>query len=581
MCAWTTKSDRFGAGPAVQTSSGDLGPGAYVGHGKYDESQNFAPFTSTQERGGSTGAKAASRAPPPGTYDPSLPGAYESGLPKKFVAFKSSAVRFGGGAGPDKEKKPGPGAYRTTPESAGPMAHRTMGVPSTEKKPVLRSFSAPSIPQAHQSYGYEEAPGGRLQRQGPTDGIVGHSGRIGDSVGPGQYGQYEDPKRKAPGGKFGHSSRDGKFNELTPGPGHYIEKRLNRPPKLGSSFASKVERIDEVTKLRMKQDVPGAGQYNASVQSKPSLRETHAEMQFFGSTVERFKKSMAGNVDKTPGPGSYMARPKREKSSATPFNHIADRYDTRPTHNFQKQGGFQQTGPGPGAYQAGTCFGNGVDPESAECAKTFSVLGNSGGLAFGAMTKRFIRADVKPDTVPGPGQYDYDEAVDQAKGDGRPKSAGSKHRGKKVGIPGFQFKSKTPKDGTLQQEIKVADGKPPPGAYDPKPIQEAGAIVRVPGKKEGFLSAAGRFSHSKYGVRVPGPGMYDPPDDKHKSFNRSLSQGVPVRGRSTNLGFTSQADRFGDKPITESHHKTPGPGTYETQPEWVSRTYNCLFGEVL
>jgi hypothetical protein len=383
------------------------------------------------------------------------------------------------------------------------------------------------------------------------------------------------------GGKFGASTRDGQFALETPGPGHYIEKRLNRPPKLGSSFASKVERQDEVARQRIKQEHPGPGQYNSNVATKPSLRETHAELQFFGSTVERFKKGLAAaGTEKTPGPGSYHQRMKREKASATPFNHFADRYDSRPTHNFQKQGGYMQAGPGPGAYntQAVTGFGTGVEGDASECAKTFSVLGNSGGLAFGAMTKRFVRADVKADAVPGPGQYERDES--EGADDARPRSAGARRRAR--GIPGYQFKSKVPQQVVLTEAVKVSDSKPPPGAYDPKPIQEAGAIVRVPGKKEGFLSAAGRFGGKKPSeMTVPGPGMYDPTDLKNKSFNRSMSQAAPVRGRSTNLGFASQADRFQDKPITQQHHITPGPGTYDTQPEWVSRTYNCLFGEVL
>jgi len=316
------------------------------------------------------------------------------------------------------------------------------------------------------------------------------------------------------------------------------------------------------------------------VMTRPSLRETHAEMQFFGSTVERFKKGGASSmVEKTPGPGQYHPRMKREKTNATPFNHIADRQDPRPTHNHMKQGGYQQAGPGPGAYntQVGTGFGNGVEKDSAECAKTFSVLGNSGGLAFGAMCKRFVRPEMKPDAVPGPGQYERDE--NEGASEGRPRSASAKRRGRVV--PGYQFKSKTPKDIVLKNEAKIADTKPPPGAYDPKTAQDAGAIVRVPNKTEGFLSAAGRFGNKLTNMKVPGPGMYNPAQSDHKSFNRSMAQGVPVRGRSTNLGFTSQAERFEDKPITMAHHKTPGPGTYETQPEWVSRTYNCLFGDVL
>jgi len=45
--------------------------------------------------------------------------------------------------------------------------------------------TAPSVPQRHQSYGYEEGEAGELIMQFPAD--RGHTGRPGDTVGPAKY----------------------------------------------------------------------------------------------------------------------------------------------------------------------------------------------------------------------------------------------------------------------------------------------------------------------------------------------------------------------------------------------------------
>ena len=49
----------------------------------------------------------------------------------------------------------------------------------------VRVPSAPSIPVLYQSFGYEEGSNGQLVLQKPLH--VGHSGRSGDTVGPGEY----------------------------------------------------------------------------------------------------------------------------------------------------------------------------------------------------------------------------------------------------------------------------------------------------------------------------------------------------------------------------------------------------------
>lgn len=60
-----------------------------------------------------------------------------------------------------------------------------------------RSPSAPSIPNRHQSYGYEEDPSGKLVMQKSPERI--HTGAKLDTVGPGEYELAGSPlKGKAP-----------------------------------------------------------------------------------------------------------------------------------------------------------------------------------------------------------------------------------------------------------------------------------------------------------------------------------------------------------------------------------------------
>merc|ERR1719253_1371416 len=125
-----------------------------------------------------------------------------------------------------------------------------MGTISIDK-PMLRSSSAPSIPQSHQSYGYEEAGGGRLVRQGPKDPSLFCTGRPDDSAGPGQYSPAaEHIKPRQTHGAFmravARPSPD-TTGGYTPGPGHYQAKAgaleiTSNSYNNGSSFASQSER---------------------------------------------------------------------------------------------------------------------------------------------------------------------------------------------------------------------------------------------------------------------------------------------------------------------------------------------------
>jgi hypothetical protein len=167
MCAWTTKGDRFGAGgiSGGSTAAQHIGPGHYkVSDTVRKGEHGYAPFGSTDPRATSKdkgGDIFGMSGPDPGAYDPQLPGRYDSGLPRKHVPLGGSAIRIEGKA--KQDFRPGPGTYKVDRGAPAIEGSRTMGVISNSQ-PMLRSSSAPSIPMAHQSYGYEEVGGGRLVR---------------------------------------------------------------------------------------------------------------------------------------------------------------------------------------------------------------------------------------------------------------------------------------------------------------------------------------------------------------------------------------------------------------------------------
>mmetsp|Transcript_146887 Transcript_146887/g.256316 ORF Transcript_146887/g.256316 Transcript_146887/m.256316 type:complete len:565 (-) Transcript_146887:71-1765(-) len=562
--AWTAKSERFRL-DGKTAAPDNLGPGSYpITTGIRQADHAYAPFGSTKQRAtaskDSLDGTALQVSPPPGAYDPRPPGAYDSGLPKRHVPFHSSAPRA---EKTGKDLFPGPGQYEVRGKGPPVMESRTMGAPQGEK-PMLRSSSAPSIPRTHQSYGYEEAGGGRLVRQGPKDPTIFLTGRPMECAGP---GHYEIPTML---GKSGSCRNGGRFlsgpartqdkHGDTPGPGHYVKKEFGQsgdPPwRQGSAFASTTDRDRGMTSKDLLEN-PGPGSYAHVRPSRPDLREMRSELQYFGSTVERFKND---GKDARPGPGSYAQKEfaGHTQPNLRGFCHTAERFKE----------GKEVKAPGPGSYDA-----QGTGDAVSGPLGTFSILGNSGGLAFGAMSKRFV--GTSKEEVPGPGQY-----ATPIEDDRGPK--GKRRTGLATTLPSSSFKSATPKDVLTAQFVKDGLQKPPPGAYNPVPVRDQAAVVRLRSKSEGFLSASSRFGGANKVVKfeTPGPGGYTPQKvtggKKVGSFNRSILDGMPTSGRPKGLGFESQDSRF----RTNQSTKVPGPGSYKTDPNWVTKSYNCYFGDL-
>lgn len=526
-----------------------VGPGAYNEERSRSVDISYAPFGTTKVRD-PAGFKLCGA--DPGAYDPKIPGKYECNLPRKNVAFGIGARRDE----PNPlDKNPGPGDYKVDPALPKPQASRTMGEPLRCKKALIyRSSSAPSIPQGHQSYGYEELGDGRLALQGPRDGRNPLTGRLGDSAGPGQYDvHYSSFQTKT--GRFLQASRDVNLKDNSvPGPGHYVVNdkigQVARAPAVQSSFVSQTEKPAPRSK-----DFPGPGAYVPFRVEQKSLREQNPEMQYFGSTVERFKHS---SFSETPGPGSYLAEARRLKPALKPFCSSVDRFKQNAGSNV----------PGPGEYEPT------VESSTSGPTGTVSILGAMGGLAFGSMERRL--KPEKAGTFPGPGEY---HSMGESRSEPSLKDSSSKSRRVRP-LPTTTLKSGVFKD-TGMTASKLSASFPAPGAYDPVHRSEVTAVVRLPPKGEGFLSAGDRFAYHD-GNAAPGPGNYDPQNvlggKKKGTFNRTMLEGVPRSGRPGGLGFDSQSKRF------ESNRKAaflPGPGHYKTDPSWITPTHNIYFGDVI
>lgn len=590
MCAWTTKSDRFGASGSIKpTAAAHIGPGHY----KVDPRQvehGYAPFGSTDPRATSKEKDSndlIGKTPDPGAYNPQLPGKYDPGLPRKHVPLGGCATRIdiSTSAKPKLDFRPGPGAYQVN-QLLGPSEFcRTMGV-VPDDKPMLRSSSAPSIPQSHQSYGYEEVGGGRLVRQGPKDPSLFCTGRPGDSAGPGQYQPTHDAikPRQLNGAFLKGAARTNPYKTEAPGPGHYVAKgSLNvdaNTYNCSASFASCADRGPSKREEKRKGDQPGPGQYIPDRQMRPDLREMRSELQYFGSTVERFKGKPTTAVPEHLGPGSYPA-PASVKVGPPNVRSFASTQE-----RFKLDDVGSNPGPGPGQYViAGLTDDNMSGPLA-----TFSMLGNSGGLAFGTMNKRF-QSEFQDEGKPGPGHYGapggsgIEDADDSAPEELDTKGKSRRKPFKASRLPGSAFASRTPKDVITKGLVKEGAQKPPPGAYDPVLVKDQATVVRLRSKSEGFLSGELRFqggplSAPKGYHQNVGPGKYVPQDvtggKRLGTFNRSMIEGMPEGGRPKGLGFDAQDKRFKLPPSA----KLPGPGQYNTDPKWVTKSFNCYFGDL-
>jgi hypothetical protein len=544
-------------------------PGPSVFGGKVRPS--YAPFGSTNVRTAKLGNDAG---PAPGAYDPRPIKGYDSGLPKKHVPFSSGATRLE----PKKEKdpRPGPGQYQAYQRQEKGSC-RTMGAPGDHRKTVFRSTSAPSIPTRHQSFGYEEAGDGRLVRQGPKAAVL--SGSLEDSAGPGQYDVRMDAVAPKPrGGKMlGGAIRDpGKpaksVWDPNPGPGHYGDPdKPSKAPKVVSSFVSQTPLGGEGPKqLKKVAESPGPGHYAQTMPSRPSLREQHPELQYFGSTSERFKEAQAS---RQPGPGAYVQPGSMGGKNRYFMGSMKGTLGSGERFEAKRE---RSSMPGPGHYQPNV----GIAAQSV--ASTASILGSTGNLAFGSHETR-IKAVKQTVNVPGPGAYGDLGSVFSSDPEGSLDDGKKRTHRQGLAKGHANFKSNTAQDALVASMVKEGMMGPPPGAYTPVLPQDVGAVMRLPPKGEGFGSAAPQRPEGREEARAPGPGWYKVDGvtitggKKDGTFNRLAVEGVPERGKPKGLGFATSDSRFANSKFG----KSPGPGEYNTAPGMVTKTFNVHFGDII
>lgn len=359
----------------------------------------------------------------------------------------------------------------------------------------------------------------------------------------------------------------------TPGPGYYAQKgplAENERP-MYSSFASQTERGTKFEKLAA--ETPGPGAYTGARHARPSLREQHPELQYFGSTVERFKEAGKGPTgSRQPGPGQYGVPSNKRR--------VVPNSSWSKGGRFEENALLQKSGaklPGPGAYDPTSS-----DGKTTGRTGTVSILGATGSLAFGSMEARKGDGYVKKgEERPGPGAYyegvEEGSAIDVSRSDD-----GHMVRKpfRKPTKPQSMFKSNVPKDTMIRQYEKDGQLGPPPGAYNPGCIQDVGSVMRMPPRNEGFGSASTRSFGDAHAFTAPGPGWYKPGDitggKVAGSFNRTAVEGAPVSGRPKGLGFETQTKRFKDR---SSAKQFPGPGSYNVDPDWVKTSHNIHFGD--
>jgi len=572
--AWVTKSERFN-----WTKDEDLAVAPSPSPGQYtlptafkEESKSkpcYAPFNSScgEVQGGISGKKDNEPGLDPARYSPKAPAAYDHGLPRKHIPFTSGASRW---SDLKQDGRPGPGDYAAVKQTlAGGLSvasSKTMGVPPAEQRQIFKSTSAPSIPRDHQCYGYDEAGDGRLIRQGRKDGIPQLSGKPGDSAGPGQYDahKYRAVANGALGGRIMPPGAEPAVARpsQTPGPGHYVAKGIAQSEKpVYSAFASQSQRGPTKQEHKVAAETPGPGQYVPRINRRPNMRELHPELQYFGSTAERFKKDEAAVIaGRLPGPGAYGFADYKNKGKS--FAWLKGK-------RFQEPSKKQDFQPGPGAY---------YDEKSGWRHGSTSILGSSGTLAFGSMEARRGLSDPKKGQEPGPGAY-YDGLEESSSVSGG--ATGRKpHR---MFPPSSFFRSTVPKDVMVAQYQKDGQVGPPPGAYSPRLEKDLGTIQRLAPKNEGFGSAAQRLQSEAAPNVGPGPGWYKVKDVTggkiSGTFNRHAVDGVPVSGKPRGLGFESQSKRF--TPGDPKGEVLPGPGTYNTRKDsdWITLTHNIYFGD--
>ena len=601
-----------------------VGPGSYINIDKYNTDHGYAPFSSTAERGLNS-FEVVDGKPGPGFYEKDVisPSVVKRASSNAFVSRVSRLAKE------NAKQTPGPGTYVESNKWIKNSHQRGLQQQRAEGGPQVvfqKQMTAPSVPARNQCYGYEVGDTGELVRQaapggqyagnkfdavGPADYkpqfTLQHRNRQTDfsrsntkreifkpkkTPGPGQYNQTEDQEAKGPPAPNNPPSSPSGAVPADPSEPSQAQvyhngamRRMKKTfaPQESSNFASKVPRMPGE---KAENATPGPGSYHSKHGNVLPGKKTGSTTQNFGSTAKRsFEEEAttryaAPTFATTPGPGAYDVNMRSSLKTVQQVSLV----EPAPFASSSIRFGSRGDGcPGPGAYYSET--GEGFVGELSR-----KIIARNG--AFGSSTHRFVSTKSSSsylymgnDESPGPGQYIPDApremAIKLQKGQKKATSsfASNVHRFKPTREPKKKAGAQTQDQGQgqggyhdpsmIETEFTTEFTTPPPGAYSTiDPWDWAKKKPRSHTNKA-FISKAKRFTAAQTKKKkegMPGPGSYNTGNDiLSKNF-------VPK------TCFVSSAPRF-------NHMSTlaPGPGTYDTedpQRAMIKRSFNVTIDGV-
>ncbi|CAK4299518.1 unnamed protein product [Aphanomyces euteiches] len=519
--AWCSRTSRDAA--PRQAATGSIGPGSY--HSNLGSIQKpkpgFAAFGSTDVKDAYT-KEMNLNTPGPGAYNYSH---HSHPVVETSSMFKSTSERT---KAKTVMNTPGPGAYPAATRSAFNAKETTrMRRSESDKTPGnkvkwVRVPTAPSIPIAAQSFGYEQGPKGQMVLQKP---ITTHGG---DALGPGVYDPLKALQNlsstRAANFSKSRTTRDNptvaKAAKM-PGPGSYNPAIEPTPltTKPSAVFKSSLTRDRAANPITNGANVPGPGAYNNTVGLTPQRKPEH--LQFFGSTSSRFEQDKFAPPQPTP--------------AETPHRYV-------PIPSSKSKVGFASTNP---RFEKSIQAGDVVGPGSYEAPSLVQELqhrlaGRTG--AFGSTTKRF--ESPKPQSL-------LETVLEQESSPVHKTNQEEPFKATKSSA----FASTTDRFRSQSNHESV----PCPGDY------EISMRWDKPGSKAVFASHLDRSSYmNKQAANLPGPGSYSTPQALHQAKPSSHRKDV----------FVSAEPRFKTK-LSPLDNVGPGaynPDTIET--DWNRPTYN-------
>lgn len=582
-----SKSRRLGD-VGRDTDASNAGPGSYNIPSSIKQAKpTFVGFSSTSTRGPKEAKESENKileiTPGPGEHDVS------ASLSKKYwsknvnSSFRSGTIRF-----KDEEySTPGPTAYLlpSSINSKKPKKYRKtkLDVDVT----ALNPSTIPSIPNKHQSYGYESDRSGKLVLQDPV--IPGFSGTKTDTVGPGDYDPIKQSTVKRV--DFGHGGRNfdtgiPKDKKTNPGPGYYNVpssfEDFNKPANSSenyyikmndsmkrhplSSFESRTKREFLPNEAQVA-SLPGPGQYILPKSDTQKIVENTkpSHLQCFSTSDVRFKSDVPRSLRMNTAPGLYdpmtsdfdklKLRILKQKKMASRSGWVQNIAFAATERRFVDGAGIDTEGPNPTSYDVS--LDNHKDPNTRN--KSFGTTAprfdeSKGGV--GGNTASMLGGSL--------GHHDHDvnigfEGVPQVMGGGG--GAGGAGATTSRAMGGARYKVTKPKPITgsfLHKETRFLPPRetpvPAPGTYDTSYDwgKAKGAVAMVPKKCRSIKKDMG------YDEDVgPGPGDY----------NVSVNYVKKLKNRKNVLVSTS--NRFDDGKLT-NNNMSPGPTSYDPYPTYGS-----------